>query len=134
MRLTKFRLLGGIAAATMLFAAACGGGGSDNGGIADGSDPNIPAGSPFIDQDVLKFVPSKLTVAPGVDIYFKNSETALHTVTIEGENVSGNMRKDDIFVWAAPTALGDYQVTCDYHPQMKATITVAEGTANTPAQ
>lgn len=134
MRLTKFQTIGAFAAVTMLLAAACGGGGSDNNGVADGTDPNIPAGSPFIDQDTLKFIPSKLTVAPGVDIYFKNSETALHTVTIEGENVSGNMRKDDIFIWTAPTALGEYQITCDYHPQMKATITVAEGAANTPAQ
>jgi len=134
MRFTRTRLIGAAAAATMLFAAACGGGGSDNDGIADGTDPNIPAGSPFIDQDVLKFHPTSLSVGPGVDVYFKNSETALHTVTIEGENVSGNMRKDDIFVWTSPSALGEYQVTCDYHPQMKATITVAEQMSSTPAQ
>jgi plastocyanin len=116
-----------LAALTMLAAAACEAG-SSNTGIADGSDPNIPAGSPFIDQDALRFIPTSLTVSPGQRIYFKNSETALHTVTIEGENISGNMRKDEIFIWDAPVALGQYRVTCDYHPQMRATITVAEPT------
>ena len=56
-------------------------------------------------------------------IYFKNSETAIHTVTIDSKNVSGNMRKGDIVTWTAPKA-GTYKVTCDYHPQMKATITI----------
>ncbi len=130
MRISKSWLLGAAVVATVFIGAACGGG-SSNGGIADGSDPNIPAGSPFIDQDALRFIPSKLSVSAGARVYFKNSETALHTVTIEGENVSGNMRKDEVFVWDAPTAMGEYQITCDFHPQMKATITVGEP-ATTP--
>lgn len=135
MRFTRVRMLGAFAGLAMLGAAACGGGGGDdNDGIADGSDPNIPAGAPFVDQDRLKFIPSKLTVAPGQDVYFKNSETALHTVDVEGENLSGNMRNGDIFVWTAPNALGDYEITCAYHPQMKSTITIAEATGGqTPA-
>ena len=56
-------------------------------------------------------------------VYFKNSETALHTVTIEGKNESGNMKKDAVFTWTPKTA-GEYKITCDFHPQMKATITV----------
>lgn len=134
MRFKKSWVLGAFAGLAMLGAAACGGGDDDDtNGIADGSDPDIPAGSPYVDQDNLKFNPTKLTVAPGQDIYFKNSETALHTVDIEGENLSGNMRNGDVFVWTAPDALGDYQVTCAYHPQMKATITIAEATGETPA-
>ncbi len=128
MRISKSTFLGGAVAATVFVAAACGGG-SSNTGIADGSDPNIPAGSPFVDQDALRFIPTKLTVGAGAKVYFKNSETALHTVTIEGKNVSGNMRKDDVFVWTAPTAMGEYQITCDFHPQMKATLTVGEPVA-----
>ena len=56
-------------------------------------------------------------------MYFKNSESALHTVTINGKNESGNMRKGDLFSWTAGAA-GEYKITCDYHPQMNATITV----------
>lgn len=89
-----------------------------------GSDSEIPAGAPEVDQDNLKFIPTELTVKAGEKVYFKNSETALHTVTIEGDNVSGNMRKGEVFVWEAPTEPGEYKITCDYHPQMKATLTV----------
>lgn len=97
----------------------------DTNGDTNG-DSEIPAGAPEVDQDNLKFIPTELTVKPGEKVYFKNSETALHTVTIEGENVSGNMRKGEVFAWDAPTEPGDYKITCDYHPQMKATLTVAE--------
>lgn len=76
-----------------------------------------------IDQDNLTFKPGKVTVKAGEKILFKNSETALHTVTINGKNESGNMKKNEKFVWTAPKA-GEYKVTCDYHPQMNATITV----------
>ena len=83
----------------------------------------IPAGAPEIDQDGLAFKPDKLTVKSGEKVYVKNSESALHTVTINTKNESGNMKKGDIFVWQAPAA-GTYTVTCDFHPQMNAKITV----------
>jgi len=46
-------------------------------------------------------------------------------VDVEGENVSGNMKKNDVFVFEFPSA-GAYDITCAYHPQMKAKITVVE--------
>ncbi|MBA4181150.1 MAG: hypothetical protein C0506_11225 [Anaerolinea sp.] len=107
-------------------AAACGGGGDDASGDATASPGSgkveVPAGAPEIDQDNLAFKPDKLTVKAGDKVYFKNSETALHTVTIDGKNISGNMKKGDVVVWTAGTAK-TYKVTCDYHPQMNATIT-----------
>lgn len=108
--------------------AFCGGDDDDNGG-SGGRATNVagvPDGAAFVDQDNLKFIPSKLTVAPGEEVYFKNSETAVHTVTIDGENESGTMKKDDIFTFTFPTP-GEYAITCDFHPQMRATITVEEG-------
>lgn len=83
----------------------------------------VPAGAPMVDQDNLAFKPETVKAKVNEKIYFKNSETAIHTVTIDSKNVSGNMRKGDIVTWTAPKA-GTYKVTCDYHPQMKATITV----------
>ncbi len=83
----------------------------------------IPAGAAEVDQDGLAFKPDKLTVKSGDKVYFKNSESALHTVTINGKNESGNMKKGDVFVWTS-TAPGTYKITCDFHPQMQATITV----------
>lgn len=87
-----------------------------------GGAVTVPAGAPEIDQDNLAFKPDKLTVKAGEKVYFKNSETALHTVTIDGKNVSGNMKKGDVVVWTPETAKS-YKVTCDYHPQMNGTIT-----------
>jgi plastocyanin len=107
--------------------AACGGGGDDS-TTADGTqkpsgNPSIPAGSPYIDQDNLAFKPSKLTVKVGDKVYFDNSESALHTVTINGKNESGTMKKGAIYVFTAPAA-GTYKITCDFHAQMNATLTV----------
>ena len=107
-----------------LFLSSCGSsdGDSANSGIAN-NVAGVPDGVPFVDQDSLKFIPTSLKVKVGDIVYFKNSETALHTVTIEGKNESGNMKKDAVFTWTPKTA-GEYKITCDFHPQMKATINV----------
>ncbi len=118
------RILGiGLAAvAAVGLLAGCSGG--ETGGGEPGPRPSaVPADAPFVDQDGLKFLPNTLTAAVGQTIYFHNAESAIHTVTINGTNESGNMRRDDIFEWA-PTAAGTYRITCDLHPQMKATLTV----------
>jgi plastocyanin len=116
-RVTKSALAVACLAAAFTI-AACGG----DGGEAT-PDPDIPAGAPFIDQDNLEFRPDELTVSAGETVYFQNSETAIHTVTIEGENESGNMERGDVFAWTPPGP-GEYRITCDFHPQMRATITV----------
>jgi plastocyanin len=123
-----FRKLGLTAlAACALLLVACGGGGDDDGassGRATGV-AGVPDGAAFVDQDNLKFQPNKLSVATGEAIYFKNSDTTYHTVTVNGKNESDTMEHDDVFQWT-PSAAGEYKITCDFHPQMKATITVAE--------
>jgi len=117
-------------AAILPFLAAVGACSDDDDGAAQGAPiPDattvgaIPAGASLIDQDNLTFIPKDLTVQPGTTVYLKNSEVAVHTVTIEGKNVSGAMKKDAMLAWIPPSA-GTYQITCDYHPQMRATITV----------
>lgn len=129
----------GLASVALLgLAAACGGGDSkatptsaaiptspaSGSPAATASAGAIPAGAPEIDQDGLAFKPDKLTVKAGEKVYFKNSESALHTVTINGKNESGTMKKGDVFSWT-PAAAGTYKVNCDFHPQMNATITVS---------
>jgi plastocyanin len=125
-RFTRPVLVAALAITAALTLAACGGGDgntSSDKGVSDGSDSRIPAGAPFIDQNKLQFIPKELTVKAGQTVYFKNSETALHTVNVDGKNVSGNMKKNDVFTWVFQQP-GSYKITCDYHPQMKATITV----------
>ena len=77
----------------------------------------------MMDQDNLEFRPSDLTIAATEKVRFTNSETAIHTVTIDGDNASGSMRRDDVFEWTPPGP-GEYDIRCDFHPQMRATIVV----------
>lgn len=100
-----------VAAVPLIASAACGG----------GSDT---AASPLeIDQKGLRFQPSMLTVKAGATITFRNSDSALHTVRISNGVKSGDMHSGDTYTWTTG-ATGSFKVMCDYHPQMKATITV----------
>ena len=85
--------------------------------------PDVPSGASVVDQRGLKFAPDELRVSAGERVYFTNSERAPHTVSIEGENLSGNMVKGDVFVWTFDVP-GEYKIACNYHLKMRATITV----------
>ena len=52
-----------------------------------------------------------------------DSEAVIHTANVNNKNISGNMKKGDAVPWIARSP-GEYKVTCDYHPLMKATIVV----------
>jgi plastocyanin len=83
----------------------------------------VPSGALLIDEDNLAFKPNELTVNAGDTVYFKNSESAIHNVEIDGGNKSPDMKKGEIFSYVFNTA-GEYKITCEYHPQMHSTITV----------
>lgn len=106
-------MLGGAA---VLALGAC-----SSGGPADFGD-QVPEGAIQVNQDNLSFKPNSLTVPVGEEVYFTNSETAVHNVVVDGEDVSGQMRKGDVVVYVFESP-GEYAINCDYHPQMKATIT-----------
>jgi len=108
-----------VGALALLLLSACGG----DGDSTPNPHPDVPEGAPQVDQDNLRFIPTSLTVEPGTLVYFTNSETALHTVDIDGEDVSGDMRKGDLFTFTFEEE-GEFKITCKYHAQMKATITV----------
>ena len=115
----------------VLVATACGGGDASPSATAPLGGPTgsatkvteIPAGAPLIDQDNLEFKPRQLDATLGTNVFVSNSESALHTFNVNGKNLSGNMKKGDIIAWKTDTA-GLYKITCEFHPQMKATITV----------
>ena len=114
--------LSAVAVLAVAALGACGGDSETSTGRAT-AVAGVPDGAAFVDQHSLKFSPKSLTVAATEQVFFKNSETTLHTVTINGKNESGQMKRDGIFTWTPPGA-GEYKITCDFHPQMKATITV----------
>ena len=77
-----------------------------------------------IDQQNMTFTPARVSIKVGETVLIKNSESAIHTGNINGKNVTGNMKKGDSVAWTAKAA-GDYKVSCEYHPQMSATISVS---------
>jgi plastocyanin len=88
-----------------------------------------PTGEAFIDQSGQMFEPGAVAVQAGQSIQFRSSEDILHNVRV--------IRSDDkvpIFNVATPPwgsythtfdRAGTYDVTCDIHTAMRATILVA---------
>lgn len=122
-RILALAAVAAVAVVATLVGAACGGSDDSSSSGRATAISGVPDGALFVDQNNLKFNPSSLAAGAGETIYFKNSETALHTVTINGKNESGNMKKDVVFSWTPPRP-GEYKVTCEFHPQMKATLTI----------
>ena len=102
--------------------------GGDETTTAEGGDEGdtsgeVPAGAPTIVQEDIEFKPDELEVQEGETVYFTSKDAAIHTVTINGNNESGTMREGDVFEWEPPQT-GEFDITCDFHPEMQATVTV----------
>lgn len=130
MRLLRSRIVLMIVPLCLLagLVAACGSDSKSSGPPAGSvgspvAEQSVPANAPLIDEDNLQFKPGKLTVDAGQTVYFKNSESAIHNVEINGGDKSPDMKKGEIFSYTFNTA-GEYKITCEYHPQMHSTITV----------
>jgi hypothetical protein len=89
----------------------------------------MPAGPAVLDQFSKAFVPETLLVRVAQPVIFKNSEDQLHNVTVVRTrtgtgvfNVSQN--QGDVHTHTFEQ-VGEYDVTCDVHPGMRATIVVA---------
>ncbi len=121
----------GLAIVVALLAVACSGGNgqaAQPGPTLSARIPTVAASATIataavLDQSNLEFVPATVTVKVGETVLIKNSDPAVHTANINGKNVTGAMGKNTTVVWKA-AAPGQYSVTCDYHPLMKATIVV----------
>jgi plastocyanin len=92
----------------------------------------MPEGNAVLDQFSKAFVPETLFVRVGQPVVFKNSEDQLHNVTVVRSrtgtgvfNISQN--QGDVHTHTFEQA-GEYDVTCDVHPGMRATIVAS----NTP--
>ena len=91
--------------------------------------PPVPAGPVIMDQFAKAFVPETLFVRAGQPVTFKNSDDQQHNITVvrgrtgtrvldisQGEGDTHNHTFDQP---------GEYDVTCDVHPGMRATIVAA---------
>lgn len=89
----------------------------------------MPEGDAVLDQFSKAFVPETLFVRVGQPVIFKNSEDQLHNVAVVRTrtgtgvfNISQN--QGDVHTHTFEQA-GEYDVTCDVHPGMRATIVAA---------
>lgn len=96
---------------------------------ADGSDFPMPPGPAVMDQYGRQFVPDLLFVRVGQAVEFRNSEDVDHNVQVLRQpagrtvmNESGS--KGQVFTHTF-TQPGWYDVICDVHPGMRATIVAA---------
>jgi plastocyanin len=92
----------------------------------------LPEGNAVLDQFSKAFVPETLFVRVGQPVIFKNSEDQLHNVTVVRMrtgtgvfNISQN--QGDVHTHTFEQA-GEYDVSCDVHPGMRATVVAS----NTP--
>ncbi len=128
-RLGRMALVLSVAAGIALTAACFGKSGVATPGAATRA-PGTPtavhtAHAAEIDQQNMTFTPARVSIKVGETVLIKNSETTIHTANIDGKNITGNMKKGDSTAWTAKAA-GEYRVSCDYHPQMSATISVSQ--------
>ena len=86
----------------------------------------LPEGHAVMDQFSKEFVPQTLFVRVGQPVTFKNSEDQLHNVTVTRSrtgvrvmNISQNQGDVHSHTFDQP---GEYDVMCDVHPGMRATI------------
>jgi plastocyanin len=88
-----------------------------------------PAGDIVMDQVQLTFVPDTLFARTNYPLVFKNSDDEMHNMNVKDSST----RTQALNVGIPPGAIysytfkedGLYQVTCDVHPAMSATIVVS---------
>jgi len=99
---------------------------------AGGAAAPPPPGAVVMDQRGQQFIPAVLIARVGQPVEFRNGEGIVHNVYVT-RNVGGTV---ELNVGTDPgqahthtfTAVGTYEVSCDIHPSMRATVAIV----NTP--
>lgn len=63
---------------------------------------------------------------PGEEVAVTNADSAEHTVTVTGTDIDVTVPASGDATFTAPSELGDYPLTCDFHAAMKGTLTVSK--------
>jgi len=100
-------------------------------------EPPVPETPALMDQYAKQFVPNTLYVRVGQPVEFRNSEDMPHNVTVlrrgsgaEVFNVSTEPQQKYVHTF---DRIGQFDVTCDIHPGMQATLIAAPGDTATIA-
>ena len=97
----------------------------------------MPDGPAVMDQYAKQFVPNVLYVRVGQPVEFRNSEDMPHNVTVKRRttgaevfNVGTEPQQKHVHTF---DRVGQYDVVCDIHPGMQATVIAAESPLATVA-
>jgi plastocyanin len=100
-------------------------------------DPPMPAEPAVMDQISKQFIPRMLLARVGQSVEFRNSEDMPHNVTVirresgsEVFNVSTDRGQKYVHAF---DRVGEFDVKCDIHEGMEATVIVARGPMTTTA-
>ena len=100
-------------------------------------EPPMPAEPALLDQISKQFIPRTLMARVGQPVEFRNSEDMPHNVTVvrresgsEVFNVSTDRGQKYVHTF---DRVGEFDVTCDIHEGMEATVIVARGPITTTA-
>ncbi len=106
--------------AILLLLTACGGAGAE---APEGSPDPVPP--PTVELADFAFRPDCLSAEAGATITLDNTGDAPHTFTVTGTDVDFDLDAGvSIEARLSGVEPGSYTVTCTYHPQMEATLTV----------
>jgi plastocyanin len=72
------------------------------------------------------FAFSPVTAKAGQTVTVVNEDTAEHTVNVHGTGLDVTVPGGSDATFKAPAAPGDYELTCDFHPDMHGTLTVTK--------
>jgi plastocyanin len=95
----------------------------------DGAPPkpcNDPVAATKVDLADFAFAPDCVSVGTGSTIELENTGDAPHTFTVTGTDLDVKLdpgTSDEVTFGTVDP--GSYAVTCTFHPQMEATLTVA---------
>jgi plastocyanin len=109
-----------LALIALLLLPACGGDGETQPGSCNPVDATEVELADFV------FRPDCLSVDASATITLDNTGDAPHTFTVEGTDVDFDVDAGtSVDASLSNVEPGTYAVTCTYHPQMEATLTVA---------
>jgi plastocyanin len=93
--------------------------------LTPGSTASPGAGETYIRIIDFAFEPSALSLEPGTVVDFVHEGEATHTVTINGENESGEMTAGQQFGFQFDR-VGEHRINCDFHPaEMQLVVNVS---------
>lgn len=93
--------------------------------LTPGSTASPGSGSTEVRVIDFAFEPDALSIEPGTTVDFVHNGEEPHTVTVNGENESGDMTSGDQFSFEFDR-VGEHRISCDYHPdQMQLVVNVS---------